>query len=356
MKNVKNNKINNNKRSRRGVIDAQFNWIFVMIAGFVIFLFIIGIVLSQKSAADKQTSITVINQITALLKGKQQTSDIYSEITFPRTEVTFRCDPDDGTFNFRIGNSVTNQLPVEIIFAPQSTSTNKLMVWSQAFMTGFPVGAFTYITTADSIILIFNNSEDNRNEYAEDLFADLPSNITHKYITSLSDYSSFKKRRIVCFEGYCPGNFGTGTADADYLKISPGQGSGLYDYGNVTFHKKGSNGAATNSVMPYVSKAGLYGAIFSDSRDYYTCQMSRAMKQFEIERSIVERRLFLIQNNLGEGECRTTINSTLDYQIIPMNSDTKLKWSNITDLNYNIKALDLRNINLGFNSCGPGIY
>jgi len=40
-------------------------------------------------------------------------------------------------------------------------------------MTGFPVGAFTYITTADSIILIFNNSEDNRNEYAEDLFADL---------------------------------------------------------------------------------------------------------------------------------------------------------------------------------------
>jgi hypothetical protein len=79
------------------------------------------------------------------------------------------------------------------------------------------------------------------------------------------------------------------------------------------------------------------------------------MKQFAIERSIVERRLSLIQNDLGEGDCRTTINSTLDYQIIPMSSDAVLKWSNITDLNTNIKDLESREIYLGLSNC-PGIY
>ena len=348
MKNVKNNKNTNNMHGRKGVIDAQFNWIFVMIAGFVIFLFIIGIVYSQKHNADKQAGIAVINQITTLLKGKQQASDVYSEITLPRTNINFRCDTGTNYFTFKIENSERTQLPVEIIFAPQDINTNKMLVWSQTFSTGFPVGAFTYITTTDSILLMFNNSDTGA--YAKKIFDDIPSNITHRYITSITEYSDFKRRRIVCFEGYCPGS--TPATDTDYLKITPASGAGLYDYGNVTFHKKGnSDNADSRFVIPYISKAGLYGAIFSDTSDYYSCQMSRAMEQFEIKRSLVERRLLLIQDKLGEGDCRTTINSTLDYQIIPMSSDASLNWNNATNLDNKINELDVRNTYLGLSSC-----
>jgi hypothetical protein len=75
------------------------------------------------------------------------------------------------------------------------------------------------------------------------------------------------------------------------------------------------------------------------------------MEQFEIKRSLVEHRLLLIQDKLGEGDCKTTVNSTLDYQIIPMSDDASLNWDNATDLDNKINELDVRNTYLGLSSC-----
>ena len=45
------------RHSKTGMVEVQFNWIFVMIAGFVIFLFIISIIMSQKKHADDLLNI-----------------------------------------------------------------------------------------------------------------------------------------------------------------------------------------------------------------------------------------------------------------------------------------------------------
>jgi hypothetical protein len=335
------------RTNSRGVIDAQFNWIFVLIAGFVIFLFIISIIFSQKRNAEAQAGLATMNQISTLLKSKQQTADVYSEITLPRTDFAFRCDPDSEIFNIKISNSGTNSLPVEIIFAPQSFNTNKLMIWSRAFNAGFPVSVFTYITTADSIILIYNDST-TTNAYAAELFADLDyaSNITHKYISATNEYSGYKHRTVVCFDSKCP----TG-ANAEYIKIKPADNVGLFDYGNVTFQRTSQGGPKT---LPYLSKAGLYGAIFSNSPEFYKCQMSRALKQFEVRRSLVGARLVLIQNTLPEGVCKLTINVTLDSEIGAMNHPN-LTSDNIKALYIKSKDLDNVNTDLKLSDC-PTIY
>jgi len=334
---------------------VQFNWIFVLVAGFVIFLFIISIIFSQKHAADRQSSISAMNQITTILKSKQQTSDVYSETIIPSTTMTFTCDEDTGIFNYKISDSERTDLPTAILFAPAELSTNKLLIWSQAFNTGFPVSVFTYLTTSDSVIIIYYNSQDTSTNpdpqiqgYASTIFDDLPSNITKTMSTKLHDYDGYKHEKIVCIEGDCPSQNGA-SGGKDYMMITPGD-NGLYNYGNVTFYKNGH----IDEKLPYFTKAGLYGAIFSYSPQYYNCQMSRALKQFEFKRSLVEKRLNLLYTDIDNNDCKTTIRVALDRAVIPMSNAT-LNSDNVTFMDDTMKNLDSWNTDLTLSSC-PKIY
>jgi len=354
MKNVKSNKRNIKpnllSRTRKGSVDVQFNWIFVLIAGFVIFLFIISIAFSQKRSAENQAGIDTINHVTTLLKGRQQTANMYSEITLPRTDMSFVCDPAAPEyFNFKIGNSRT-QLPVDIIFAPEQMTTNKMMVWSQSFTLGFPVGIFSYITTADSVILIYNDST-TTNKYAKQLSNDLNSisNISQKYISVGTEYNNFARRTIVCFNSVCP----TPANNYDYINITPSVG--LFDYGTVTFHRQGaSTSEDEDNTYPYITKAGLYGAIFSGSPKYYSCQMSRALGQFEIKRQLIKSRLDLIYADLPESECKIALRVISENPLTDM-SNPSLNINNITNMYIQSKQLDDRNRELELGSC-PKIY
>jgi hypothetical protein len=361
MKNVKSSIQKRKKNNRKGVIDVQFNWIFVMIAGFVIFLFIISVVFAQKRNADTQAGISAINQVTALLKSKQQTPNVYSEITLPRMNINFRCEEaakNTYYFTFKIENAERKQLPTEILFAPQELTTNKILVWSQAFNLGFPVSVFTYITTADSTLLIYDptyNPTTSGNSYASQIFDDLPSNITKKIVkdaTEIETYKDYARTKIICFEDIgCPL-----PTQYDYINIIPAQEVELYDYGNVTFHKKSPTNAPDKpqQTIQYITKSGLYGAIFSDTPEYYNCQMSRALEQFEVKRSLVESRLTLIQDALPENECKNTIKAVLNIEIDRMRNPY-LNEDNMTSLNQNTKYLDIQNTNLILDSC-PKIY
>jgi len=359
MKNVKNIIQRRKKSNRKGVVDVQFNWIFVMIAGFVIFIFIISVVFAQKRNADTQAGTSAINQIKTLIEGRQQTGDVYSEIAFPRTNINFMCAEaaqDKYYFTFKIENAERTQLPTEIIFAPQNLATNKIMVWSQAFDLGFPVSVFTYITTADSIILIYDpnyNSNGGGSSYASQIFNDLPSNITKKFVKNdaeIKKYNNYTRVRILCFEDMgCPD-----AAAYDYINITSAQGAGLYGYGNVTFHKKTDHIYNPQQVVPYITKSGLYGAIFSDNTEYYSCQMSRALKQFEIKRSLVESRLTLMQDDLDDSDCKRDIIASLNLEIDKMR-EPYLNEENMTWLYRKIKDLDIDNTNLILDSC-PKIY
>jgi len=338
-----------NKLNKKGVVDVQFNWIFIMITGFVILLFIVSIVLSQKKNSDTQAAYSSMNQIVTILKGKQQAGNVYSEVSLPRTSMSFRCDPVTNYFTFKIEDSERIQMPLEIIFGPRDVVSSKVQFWSQSFDVPFPVTIFTYMTTADSIIMIYNTTDSSN---AQKLFDDLPSNVTKKITTDFNVIKDYTKYKIVCIEGSCP----TSSISREYIKISPA--AGLYSYGNVTFYTK------TNTVqgtVPYISKASLLGALFSDNSEYYTCQMNRAMIQYEVKRSLVEKRLELLYDNLNPGQCKVSIDVALNELVIPMRNSV-LSWDNITNIyskSYGIDAgstsLTVSNMDLTLGSC-PKIY
>ncbi|MGV8172325.1 MAG: hypothetical protein ACP5OA_06560, partial [Candidatus Woesearchaeota archaeon] len=328
--------------------------IFILIAGFVIFLFIISIVLSQKRQADIKIDITAINQITTLLKSKQQTANVYSEILLPTTEMNFRCDLDERYFSYKISNSERITLPTEIIFTSQEIDSQKIRVWSQPFDVGFPVSVFMYILPYESVIVIYNQTSGpvTTCSYAKQLYDSLPNNISKNISStpaSLAAYRSNRNAKILCFSG--PGCACPPLGLYDYVRISPAVG--LFSYGNVTFQKKGGSSV----TKPYLSSAGLYGAIFSDNSEFYECQMSRALDQFEVKRLLVEKRLEMMERVLdagGPSSCGDKIISALDEEIIPL-SNPSFTYRNITNIYRLSNRLDSRNTDLTLSSC-PKIY
>jgi hypothetical protein len=356
--------------NRKGIVDVQFNWIFILIAGFVIFLFIIGIVFSQKKNADAQAGISAINQITTILKSKQQTANVYSEVSIPQNEITFRCDAEyttipgdsssyasDGYFTFKVGSAERVQLPNEIIFAPLSLNSNKLQVWTGQFEIGFPIGIFTYVTTPQSIILIYDpkNTNGDYSDESKKLFSDIPSNITHKLINNVDEYPTYSRRKIICFNNQCPNNNEL-PKEVDYINILPATHSNnMYDYGTITFYKANS-WTGNEKTVPYIGAASLYGAIFSDNAEFYECQMARAIKQYNIKEQLVENRLLLMQTNLEDGtRCKDIIDITLEYTIEKQMQDAYFEYKTLTNLYTASKELDVRNTDLILGSC-PKIY
>jgi hypothetical protein len=343
-----------NKKNKRGIIDVQFNWIFIAVAGSIIFIFIIAIVFSQKTNAEKQTNIQISNQLTTLLKGKQQTSDVYSELNFPNTNINFRCEitgnnPDfEGYFTFRMADSERILLPTEIIFAPKDINTNKLVIWTQSFNLGFPVNIFSYVSTSDFIILIVDDSTQTSPKYVIDLNTSIPSNITHKIISSsdVNNYERYKNKKIICFNGHCPSNIDK------YLDITPTT-SNLFEYGTVEFNQKIS---PTTTSLPYISKAGLMGAIFSDDATYYSCQMIRAFNHYEIKRDLTERRLAMLSNFTVSNDCKIKLNNTIDNNIkVNRNKKFPMSSNEIEALYKSTLRLDINNVDLTLSNC-PKIY
>jgi hypothetical protein len=329
------------RKNKRGVVDVQFNWIFILIAGFVIFLFIISIVFKQKDNSDKQASISSVNQITSLLKGKQQTGDVYSEITIPRSEIEFRCDSDTKYFTYRVGDFERLQLPVELMFSRTTINTNKLVVWTQSFSLGFPVGVFSYVTTPDSMILIYGDSGSSE---ATNLYQSIPGNITRVLNRDIDKYSSSSNLVIVCFKDDCP------PMSYSYIQIIP-ENTGIYGYGNIVFHKK--NGV-NEKKYPYITDASIYGAIFSNNAEFYSCQMKRAIDRYNIKRQLVDTRLSIMQKEYQGTECAIKMKIILDNDLQAL-SEYDLTYDTIVSISSRSESLNRRNNDLGFSSC-PKVY
>jgi len=54
---------------KKGVIEVQFNWIFILIIGAIILFFFFSIVKTQKTVSEKKISTTVRRDIRAILTG-----------------------------------------------------------------------------------------------------------------------------------------------------------------------------------------------------------------------------------------------------------------------------------------------
>lgn len=260
----------------------QFNWIFVLVAGTIILVFFITIVQKQKLISETKLAGTLRTDISAILTGSGVTPDTTNILTMPKTSIYFTCDQEDYS-DFEIGRTgVNKKTPFDVIFAPNLVKGPTLITWTKEFRLPFKIMNFLYLTDAQvRYIFVFNSG----NNFAQDIFDDFPEEVNREYISSATvsiDKNNYKVKFVFFdnFDSTAAYNF-RNMADEDVTAIKINQE-------NIEFYKKDEDQGSvfiSEGTIPYLSdpeNAVIYGAIFSDDKTFFECNMKKALKRLAV--------------------------------------------------------------------------
>jgi len=295
-------------RTKRGVIEVQFNWIFILIAGAVILLFFVSVVKRQTNISDEKIAVDIKTIFKAILVDAKQNIGTLSSIHIPKTEITYDCT----------GYSVkgTNPMILGESFSPSvlESVTRKLYLWALDWSIPYKTANFQYILSPDIRYIIVDD-----NNYAEELYNLLPENVTKELkdwsnIDTLKDKNNYNFKLVFFDESAeMPSlNFLEKMHDKDVTAINivvsdecePQFDSTLDGCGNITFYEKKEDIFEEQGTYPYIKKESLLGAVVADNNKTYVCVMERAMKKLNITAQIYLNRTLALEDYIESGNCK----------------------------------------------------
>ncbi len=350
--------------NKKGVIEIQLNWIFILIVGAIILLFFIFVSKSIAKSAEVKTSEKILTNIDAILTGSSTTEKTASKIDIPKTDIRYSCFADENacspnygcTSNFayaKTGKKIdTSSL---VIFSPEQITTSSLITWTQDWLVPFKVMNFLFLSRSDiKYILVADENNALANELHE-LFQDnefinviKTDDITSQIINE-NDYWI----RIVFFDSVNPTTLSFDKIQADHVDAV------VIDE-TVTFYpikqeKKVSKTNYYNQPFHYIDKISILGAIFSEQPEHYVCNMNKALlRYYKLYDTIKTRAALLIQDTAAtdKSSCAVFYEGIWEEFIqAPLFNDDSSA-SKIKDI---ISNLEEQNKNALINSC-PRIY
>lgn len=344
-------------KTKRGVIEVQFNWIFVLIAGAIILLLFVIIVQRQSDVSEEKASIDIKTKFkTILVSAKQSTNTLFS-LQMPKTEITYDCN----------GYSVkgTNPIVLGESFSPSvlKSVTRTLYLWSLDWSVPYKTANFQYIVSPD-VRYIVDDSGDN----ATELYNLLPENITKEFVNlnqinieeDLEDRNNYRVKFIfvdnepdgISLPGFLKN---MKNEDVTAIKIDIGdceaQPNSIFDgCGNVSFYEKDDANFDKKGKYPYLKKESLLGAIFVDNNDTYECIMKRAMKKLEITTKVYYNRTSFLYEYFQDIERSNYCKERFEYFLglkrlnSTITNSTEFLFKNVKDIYNEVYTRDINSL------------
>ena len=285
-------------RHKKGAIEIQFNWIFILIAGIIILGFFISVINKQKHIAEDQVSASIKINLGAVLTGTSAARDTASRINIPNIDIIYDCD------GYIAGRS--DAIRTKTSFAPSLVKGPVIISWTRDWDMPFRVTNFLYITSP-FVRYIFVRDGAGVAQY---VYNALPNRTImdkgevkaffSKELVEFGDINSIKdqnhyKVRFIFFEDNpedadIDGLFGgIKNRDITAVKIDAGSISKLEGVGVLTFYVKRGDEFKEylgGGKSAYLGEASAFGAIFADDPETYNCNMQRAFNTFNLVNTI----------------------------------------------------------------------
>ena len=285
--------------NKRGFVEIQFNWIFILIAGVVLLGFFIGMSGWIKSLNEEQLTVDILDRLGFILTGAEVSEDSASLIDVPDSKMVFSCDGGDGECNelgcpssFMFDDYPGNYLDtsVNVLFTLESLKSTQLVTWSLDWNVPYRVMNFLYLTTTEvKYVIVYSdasrkfatkvyNELDNNNHLSKNLL------FTPKADLNKIRYKNEDHVRFVFFEdpavagGYQLDSSMENRDNVDYVVIDYNpldESLGKVKYGKLN---GGSFNTDTES-FPYLGMPSVIGAIFSGDLSMYKCNMKKAVNR-----------------------------------------------------------------------------
>ncbi|MEK6834986.1 MAG: hypothetical protein AABX61_01850 [Nanoarchaeota archaeon] len=281
---------------------AEFNWIFIIVAGAIILTFFISFGLKYKSLQDEKLAIELLinfdNSLTNLQASSFNTFDV---INVPK-EIELTCN------NFNIESK--DYANTKMIFSPKKLN-NKIYIYYKEFKFPFKVDSLYYILNQNNrYYLVYNSNDKKAEEFAQSLINDLPEKIKSNLI--ISNVKKTDGKNI-----FINSNLG----NSSDVKIVLNQDKILISKNKIIYDD--------------VNKELVYGIIFSEDFD---CVYNKLKSSLDKVIQVNQKKLVLLQ---GEN---CNYNNLIQYL-------TKLKTMHFSDT----ISLETLNLDLESKNC-PTLY
>ena len=294
---------------KRGAIEVQFNWIFVLIAGAVILFFFIKVVNQQREFSDVKTSGTIITSLESILTGAQVSTGTVNVVEVPKVDIGFTCD------KYFIG-AVPRQTKGNVIFSPNLLKGKKIIMWAKDWNVPYRVTNFLYLTDPEvRYLIVYDNGKE---AVANKIFDELPDEInkdqpilSSQLAANFTDKNNYKVKFI--FLGNSNEDVllklsNVPNEDVTAIRLDIGNGNVIPNTGTIVFlQKKGTvwetqkdNG---KEETYYLKEEGLFGAIFAEDFEMYNCVMKKAFKKLNFVSQIYLDRSIKLRSYYGSGNC-----------------------------------------------------
>jgi len=288
---------------KKGVVEVQFNWILVLIAGALIFGFFFSIVKWGMKGSTDNTAITISKNLDAIFTSAMVTDRTVNEVNLPFNEIAFTCDDygiDKSTHLESIGN--------KIVFAPRRIDSGNIVTWSDGWDVPFRVMNFLFVSSPSMKYYVIGSGE-----VFDFLSENFPEEYTVEFIDTSAggDYSNvfnqnhFKVRFVFIREVYS-GQFDLSEfSDMDSWDVTAlyinGGGldtvlTGVFKKADFFNSEFDTYSDASLESQRLFGEASILGAIFSEDPEDYLCNMEKARARLSEIGKIYKERSFSLGN------------------------------------------------------------
>ena len=304
---------------RKSQVSSQFNWVFVLIVGGMFLLIFFTMGRRQTDAADVRISATAISGLSTILESARTGTSLSTIIDIPEIEIEFSCEiiRDNIIYSdYRVG-PMSKKLPILPTFVPGVLNSRNLITWTMSWDMPFKIMNFLYLANND--MRFFFYFPDNQFISFERLINEtFSNNIKHVFARDSDNILDYNEEYsiIVIFSNddnfvanldFDPGN--RFRKQVRIIQIKPSEDN---IFGHVKYFDRNRN--QVGSQVAYYGLASFYGAIFSESDEFYTCSMLKAMERFKRVSCIYKQKFERMRESyLSVPGCLNVYSGTVNY-------------------------------------------
>jgi hypothetical protein len=300
------------KKNKRAVVEVQFNWIFILIAGALILGFFFIIITKQKTLSDKKLSVEILNSMDRIMSGQKTSENRQDVIELFSTAMSYSCGGCDCAMSIGGMSKKKGNL---ILFAPSYMKSDMLLTWTQSWDMPFRVTNFVYMSIPE-IKYYFIGPPEN---IQKDFIKNLPVNLTYEVVsTDKADeikYKGEQKVRLVFFSPLSAPEMPSGLKGVSdpiisALAINDAESSTWYN-GKATLRFYRKSGAdfvedkdeeEISNSYPVLSMQTAYGAVYSDSFQNFKCNADDAINRLRLVSNVYRQRADILSLKAMQGD------------------------------------------------------
>lgn len=356
---------------KKGMVESQFNWIFVFVIGAIILVFIVGYVNSQRGNAEVRIGQKTSKDLHTIITHASVSIGKSDIVKLPNTQIELLCDPQ--TCNTQgcasqfliAGTNVGWDTPSQVIFSPDLIKGQSMLSWALGWNMPYHAVNFVYLTSPEVRYIFINDTNNKMNA----IFEEIPESISKELLQHLDpifDKNNYKVRMIYYNDGILPEKAEETPSlvpihlremppgDVTAIMITPS--SSTEEYGQITFYRNQLIDPNTfqqlNSVF-YLGKPSLYGAIFSETKELFECNMKKAFAKLYMTSLVYTNVINTYKNAIIPDICNDHYDLTVVEQIKDAAESLNIQTSPI--IYQSASQIKTNNQNLKIYSC-PILY